>query len=76
MDKCARCGRILTADEVAMTKKMVNRAAQSYYCLSCLAAHYEVSVDVLREKIVQFRRMGCTLFVSADSARDQEGENR
>ena len=30
--------------------------------IACLAAHFEVPEDALREKIVQFREMGCTLF--------------
>lgn len=62
MDSCACCGRLLTRDEVALTRKMVNRAARTFYCIACLAAHFEVPEDALREKIAQFREMGCTLF--------------
>ena len=62
MDKCAYCGRALTRDEVALTRKLVNRGARDFYCLTCLSARFDVSEAVLREKIVQFREMGCTLF--------------
>ncbi len=62
MDKCAYCGRALTRDEVALTRKLVNRGARDFYCLTCLSARFDVSETVLREKIVQFREMGCTLF--------------
>ena len=59
---CRGCGRALTKDEIALTRKMINRGATEYFCLSCLAAHFLVTEDVLREKIIQFREMGCTLF--------------
>lgn len=62
MDKCCVCGRALTHDEIALTKKLVNRGARAFLCISCLAAKFEASEDELREKIVQFKEMGCTLF--------------
>lgn len=62
MDRCAGCGRLLTRDEAALTRKLVNRGARVFYCLTCLSTRFDVSEEVLREKIVQFREMGCTLF--------------
>ena len=62
MQKCALCGRPLEKDEISLTKKLVNRGAESFLCLSCLAEKFGVSEELLREKIVQFRQMGCTLF--------------
>lgn len=62
MTLCAGCGRPLTKDEIALTKKLVNRGAESFLCLSCLAEKFGVSEELLMEKIVQFRQMGCTLF--------------
>ena len=59
---CAECGRPLEADEIALTKKLVSRGASRFFCLSCLAARYEVPEDALRQKIREFREMGCTLF--------------
>ena len=59
---CFQCGRPLEPDETALTKKMINRGATRFLCLSCLAAHFEVTEDALREKIREFREMGCTLF--------------
>ena len=59
---CRTCGRRLTKDEIALTRKLVNRGAAEFCCLSCLADHFQVSEDALREKIIQFREMGCTLF--------------
>ena len=61
-EKCCRCGRLLVPDETALTKKMINRGADRFYCLSCLADHFEVTEETLRQKIREFREMGCTLF--------------
>ncbi len=62
METCAECGRALTGDEIALTKKLVSRGAQKYLCLRCLAEKFGVSEELLKEKITQFRKMGCTLF--------------
>ncbi len=59
---CAVCGRRTSSDERALTKKMINRGAEEFLCLDCMAQKFEVSVDSLREKIVEFKEMGCTLF--------------
>ena len=59
---CIRCGRILVPDEISLTKKLINRGAAEFLCLSCLSVRFDVSEDTLREKIAYFREMGCTLF--------------
>ena len=61
-EQCCSCGHPLEPDEIALTKKMINRGTDRYFCLSCLADHFEVTEDVLRQKIREFREMGCTLF--------------
>ena len=63
MDTCIQCGAPLTADEIGLTKKLINRGATSFYCIHCLAKEFSVSETLLREKIEQFRAMGCTLFL-------------
>ena len=60
--RCAGCGRALSEDEIALTKKLINRGAVSFYCLSCLGARLQVTEAILRRKIQEFRAMGCTLF--------------
>lgn len=62
MARCKTCGREVTGDEIGLTKKLVNRAATEYRCIDCLAAYFRVAPDLLREKIEQYRAMGCTLF--------------
>ena len=39
MEKFRQCCRTLTADEVAVTKKLVNRGAREFFCVDCLAGH-------------------------------------
>jgi biotin operon repressor len=41
---------------------MINRGAEKYFCLTCLAHHFDVSEKDLQKKIREFREMGCTLF--------------
>ena len=53
---------MLVKDDVALTRKMVNRGAQEFFCVSCLADHFELTEEILREKIREFKAMGCTLF--------------
>lgn len=59
---CYQCGRILHKDEIALHKRIINRGATKHLCITCLAAYFNCSEDLLREKIAHFRQMGCTLF--------------
>ena len=65
-ESCRECGRELTRDETALYRRMVNRAAASFMCLSCLAAYFRCDESLLRCKIEQFRAAGCTLFRSRE----------
>ncbi|MDY4517881.1 MAG: hypothetical protein SPE01_04535 [Candidatus Spyradocola sp.] len=60
---CITCGRPLEKDEVALTKKLINRGATQYLCIDCLAKKFEVTREDLEKKIEEFRQMGCTLFL-------------
>ena len=60
--RCARCGAVLQQDDIALTRKMINRGAERFFCISCLAEHFELTEEILREKIREFKAMGCTLF--------------
>lgn len=59
---CINCGRVLTGDDIGMTKKLMNRGAKQFYCIECLAAYFEVPEAEVRRKLDEFRQMGCTLF--------------
>ena len=58
---CKQCGAPLSHDEVGLTKKLINRGCTEYLCYGCMASHFQVTVELLREKGRQFREMGCTL---------------
>ena len=62
MSRCRECDRELTSDEIAVTKKLINRGATEFMCAKCLADHYEVDISAVRERIQYFRVQGCTLF--------------
>ena len=68
MEHCVSCGCPLAADEIAVTKKLVNRGATSFYCVDCLAAYFCVTPDDIRERIAYFRASGCTLFSANDGS--------
>lgn len=59
---CKECGRPLTHDEVAVTKKLINRGATEFMCVDCLARYFEVKPQDVEERIHHFKEMGCTLF--------------
>lgn len=57
-----QCGRDLTSDEIGLHKKMINRGATEYMCLSCLAGFFHCKESLLLRKMEQFREQGCALF--------------
>ena len=57
-----KCGRDLSADEIGLHKKMINRGAETFLCIDCLAAFFHCEVSLLEQKIEQFREQGCMLF--------------
>ena len=59
---CCDCGREVTKDESALTRKLVDLDAEEFYCMSCLAEFIGCTVQDLREKIQEFKEQGCTLF--------------
>ena len=60
--RCIHCGAVLVKDDVALTRKMINRGADRFFCVPCLSVHFELEETVLRDKIKEFKAMGCTLF--------------
>lgn len=60
---CMKCRRQLAYDEVALHRKMINRASREFMCISCLAEYFKVSEEMLRERIEYFKKTGCTLFM-------------
>lgn len=62
MSECLKCNKRLSRDEIGLHKKLVNRAADEFMCIQCLAEYFEVDTRSLEEKINQYKELGCTLF--------------
>ncbi len=62
MQRCIRCDKALSRDEIGLHKKLCNRGATEHLCIECLSAHFHLPVTLLKDKIEQFRKDGCTLF--------------
>ncbi len=62
MEACIICRQPVTRDEIAMTRKLINRGALEYLCLPCLARRFDATLDELLERMQAFKDMGCTLF--------------
>jgi len=60
---CFVCGKgNLSKNEIGLTKKLLDKNIQKYYCLDCLAEYLEVDADFLLEKVEEFKEQGCILF--------------
>ena len=59
---CSECRAPVTRDEIAMTRKLINRGATVYFCLPCLARRFDATLAELHERMQAFKDMGCTLF--------------
>ena len=61
--KCDKCGKELSKDEIALTKKLISRNAVEFLCMECLAQYIGTTVEELEDKIKQFKEEGCGLFI-------------
>ena len=59
---CMKCEAILSHNEMALHKKFINRSATEFMCINCMAQHFKVSPQVLKDKIEDFKNQGCALF--------------
>ncbi|MGN0589414.1 MAG: hypothetical protein ACI4KO_07750 [Ruminiclostridium sp.] len=63
MSRCMNCDKELLSDEIAIYKKLVNRGAERYLCIDCLAEYFKCSRKAIEDKIDYYRKSGeCTLF--------------
>ena len=61
---CRECGSELLADDIAIHRKLVNRNADEFFCIDCLAKKLGSSREHIEELIAYYRASGkCTLFV-------------
>ena len=66
--QCYACGKSpLSKDEIGLVKKLIDKKAKQFYCLSCLADYFEVTEEELlakRNKIANIE-ITATLFLRA-----------
>ncbi len=61
---CMECGKPLLADDIAIHRKLVNRGADEFFCIDCLAVKLCITREMIEALIAYYRRTGrCTLFV-------------
>lgn len=60
--QCYQCGKELSYNEIGLHKKLVNRGSTQFLCIKCLGKEFRVSEELLRQKIEDFKQMGCLLF--------------
>ena len=51
MSKCYKCNRELISDETALYKKTVDRMAEEFLCIDCLAERFDTTRDELQKMI-------------------------
>ena len=62
MEYCISCEKELANDDIGFHKKMVNRGAEEFMCISCLCKYFGLTEEKAHEMIENFKKMGCTLF--------------
>ena len=60
---CVDCGKPITKDEVALSRKLIDPDTEDLYCLSCMAENFGCTEEDLEIKIQEFKEQGCTLFL-------------
>ena len=60
---CCDCGKNLSKDEVALSRKLIEPDTEEFYCLPCMAEDFGCTEEDLRIKIQEFKEQGCTLFL-------------
>lgn len=60
---CIACGKSsLSKNEIGINKKLLGMDSKNFYCIECLANLLEVTPQDIRDKIEDFKNVGCKLF--------------
>lgn len=60
---CTDCGKAITKDEIALSRKLIDVDTTELYCLKCMAENFGCTEEDLKIKIQEFKEQGCTLFL-------------
>ena len=60
---CMECGNDLYADDIAIHRKLINRGADEFFCIDCIAEKFGCEREYIERLIEYYRSTGkCTLF--------------
>lgn len=60
---CFRCGKHLESDAIPIYKKLVNRGAEEFMCIGCLAEYLKTDREYIEALIDYYTESGtCALF--------------
>jgi len=62
MSVCAKCGQLLTGDDIGAYRKFHDRFAVSFLCIPCFAKDMKMDESKLRERVEFLKRNGCAFF--------------
>jgi hypothetical protein len=63
MKVCLNCGKEILGDESAIYRKLVNKLAENFLCIPCLAKHFNCNESYIRDLIKYYRKSGiCAMF--------------
>ena len=61
--QCFACRAVITSkNHIGLNKKLLGRNAARFYCIDCMAEHYEITTEELLDRIEDFKSQGCGLF--------------
>ena len=60
---CFKCGKPLDSDAIPIYKKMINRGAEEFMCIGCLADYVQMPRSAIESLIDYYTESGtCALF--------------
>jgi len=63
MKVCLNCGKEILGDESAIYRKLVNKLADKFLCIPCLAIHFNCKEEDIHDLIKYYRETGiCAMF--------------
>jgi hypothetical protein len=63
MKFCLNCGKEILGDESAIYRKLVNKLAENFLCIPCLAKYFNCKEAYIHDLIKYYRKSGiCALF--------------
>ena len=60
---CMICAKEnLSRNEVGLNRKLLGRNVDRFYCIDCLARHFDTNAGEMNAKIDDYKQRGCKMF--------------